>query len=144
MNWLRATPSVSETRRASSSNDSCRRQATLLLLISSNLHPRIAWSHHSNPELASGVGEVTHIESDQPIGLTVDRRFQYHLVGGILQSLAPQKPEENRNRYPHQSIENLIHLPQRQATGVAAIRPGEERLPRHDQRDGRTKSQTNI
>src|ERR1035441_1868862 len=91
MNWLRATPSVSETRRASSSIDSCRRKATLLLLISSNLHPRIAWPHHSNPELASGVGEVTHIESDQPIGLTVDRRFQYHLVGGILQSRAPTR-----------------------------------------------------
>ena len=137
MNWLRATPSVSETRRASSNIDSCRRKATLLLLMFSNLPPRIAWPHHSNPELASGGGKVTHVESDQPISLAVDRRFQHHFVGRILQSRAPQKPEVDRNRHLYQSVENIIHLTRRQAARVKVLRPRQNRFVLDNQGDRR-------
>jgi len=135
MNWLRATPSVSETRRASSSIDACRRKATLLLLISSNLPPSIAWPRHTNPKLAGGFGKMTKIESNHPIRRTVDRRLQHHLVGWILQPRTPQKPEMHRNRYLYQSVEHVIYLPRRQAAGVQVLRPCQNRLVLDDQRD---------
>src|SRR5579862_328517 len=107
MNWLSATPSASETRRASSNMDACKRKATLLLLMSSNLHPCIAWPNHTSPEFLGGAGEMAQIESNQPIGRPVYRRLQHHFVGWILQPRTPQKPKRNWNRYPYESIEHL-------------------------------------
>src|SRR5207245_10293052 len=118
MNWLSATPSVSETRRASSSIDACRRKATLLLRMPSNLLPNITWPRHMDSELPGGAGEMAKIESNQPIRRTVHRRLQHHLIGGILQLRAPQKPERHRNGYLYQSVEYLVHLLRRQAAGI--------------------------
>ena len=51
MNWFRATPSLSETRRASSRSEVCSRSATLLFLVSSlNLLPRFWRRHGQDPE----------------------------------------------------------------------------------------------
>src|ERR1700756_189940 len=122
MNWLSATPSASETRRASSNIDDCNRNATLLLLMPSNLPPCIAWQRHTNPKLSGGVGEMPKIESYQPSCRPVDRRLQHHLVGWILQPWTPQKPERHRNRHLHQSIEYLVHLRRRQAAGLQVFR----------------------
>src|ERR1035438_3700378 len=100
----------------------------------SNLLQRLAWQQHSDSELAGGDRKVTHIESHQPIRFAVDRRFQYHLVGWVLQPRAPQKPEVDRNRYSYQSIENLIHLPRRQAAGVKVLRSRQNRFVLDNQR----------
>src|SRR5215831_10699818 len=91
MNWLRATPSASDTRLASSRSDDCKRKATLLLRMSSYLFPRVGRLHRANPEIAHRSGQMMHIECHQPIGSAVDRGFQNHLVGRILQSRPPQE-----------------------------------------------------
>jgi len=133
MNWLSATPSVSETRRASSKIDACSRKATLLLLMSPNLPVYIAWPRHTNPKLPGRSGEMAKIESNQPLRRSVDRRLQHHLVGWILQPWTPQEPERHWNRYLHQSIEYRVHLRRCQAARLQVFRARQDSLVLEDQ-----------
>ena len=128
MNWLRATPSVSETRRASSSIDACRRKATLLLLIPSDLPPRIAWPQHSNPKPASRIAKVTHIEGDRRSASPLTAVSNTISSAGSFSRGRHRNQKWNRDRYLHQSIENLIHLPRRKATGLQVFRSRQNRL----------------
>src|SRR5262245_15653757 len=112
MNWLSATPSASDTRRASSRMEACRRKATLLLLMFLKLLPRVPRLGNTNSEVPRSVGEVTHIECDQPVSRAINRRLQDHLVSRVFQPWTPQEPQMNRNRDLCQSIKHCIHLPQ--------------------------------
>lgn len=85
-------------------------------------------------ELPGGAGEMTKVESNQPIRRTVHRRRQDHLIGGVLQLRAPQEPERHRNGYLYQSIEYLVYLPRGQPTGVQMLLPCQDRLVLDDQR----------
>jgi hypothetical protein len=101
----------------------------------SNLPPRIAWPQYLYSELASGDGQVAHIESHQPIRFAVDRRLQHHLVGWVLKPRAPQKPEMDWNRHLYQSVENIIHFLRRQTAGVKVLRSRQNRFVLDNQRD---------
>src|ERR1019366_2757144 len=121
-----ATPSLSETRRASSSSDACSRSATLLLLISIlSLLPRRWRRHGEDPECLRHRFEMMQIESHKAIRAAVYRCLQNHLIRRILQLGPPKEPQLNGIGGRGQGIQYSVRFPDRQTGGHQLMRPGQ-------------------
>src|SRR5215510_3723188 len=93
MNRLSATPSLSETRRASSSSDVCSRSATLLSCLTLNLPPSLRRRRYEDSEVLRRQLEMTPIERHQAIRATIYDCRQNHLIRRILQLRPPKEAQ---------------------------------------------------
>jgi len=74
---------------------------------SSDLPQYRTWQAGADPKFHRGSGEMAHVECNQTIGATIHRRFQDHLVRGVLHLRSPKKPQCYRLDYSSYRVEHL-------------------------------------
>src|SRR5208282_5775969 len=86
MNWLRATPSLEDTRLASSSSEDCRRRATLFLLMSRGI------------PLANNQYQTSELMWSNKFALGTREHFFFQMA------VAPQRIERQIHRDNHEVL----------------------------------------
>src|SRR5580658_9872627 len=87
-------PSCALRRSTAFLSDRGNRKGYVSFMTSSLIFERsqgFAWKQDFNAESRRGASEIPEIKSDQHAGLPVNRRFEHHLVVGIVKLRPPQE-----------------------------------------------------